>query len=79
VHLASQLRSLALAVSDVELKLAGRSEILDCMMDLHNDLTQWSVDTEHGKAAEEVMAIVDEYLLRVQKAGLTASTTEQKN
>jgi hypothetical protein len=60
-----------LEVSDVELRLAGRSEILDCMMDLHNDLTAWSVNTEHTKAADEVMAIVDQYLLRVQQAGLT--------
>lgn len=72
MHVADQLRTLALSVSDVELKLAGRSEILDCMMDLHNDLNDWAVNTEHDAAADEVMAILDQYLLKVQQAGLTA-------
>jgi len=70
VPLSDQLRSLCLAVSDVELRLAGRSEILDCMMDLHNDLNEWAVNTEHDRAAEEVMAILDQYLAKVQQAGL---------
>lgn len=73
MHLASQLRALALSVSDAELKLAGRTEILDCMMDLHNELTRWSVNTEHDSAAAEVMAIVDQYLVKVQQAGLTTT------
>lgn len=71
MHLASQLHSLALSVSDLELRLEGRTEILDCMMDLHNDLSRWSVNTAHDQAAKEVMEIVDQYLLKVQQAGLT--------
>jgi hypothetical protein len=40
------------------------------MMDLHNDLNEWAVNTEHDRAAEEVMAILDQYLAKVQQAGL---------
>lgn len=74
MHLADRLRSLALEVSDVELRLAGRTEILDCMMDLHNDLNQWAVNTTHEAAAEEVMAILDRYLEAVSRAGMPTST-----
>jgi hypothetical protein len=77
VHLGDTLRSLALDVSDIELKLSARNGMLDAMMDLHNDLNGWAVNTEHDQAAEEVMAIVDQYLARVQQLGLT--TTQQPN
>jgi len=76
VSLGSTLRSLALSVSDLELKLAGRTEILDCMMDLHNELNVWAVNTEHDQASQEVMAILDQYLAKVQQIGLT---TPQKS
>lgn len=77
MHLASQLRSLALSVSDAELKLAGRTEILDCMMDLHNDLNRWSVNTDHEIAAQEVTAILDQYLQKVQQLGLSKTTNRR--
>lgn len=70
MHLGQSLRSLALNVSDVELKLAARNGMLDAMMDMHNDLNRWAVNTEHDQAAEEVMAILDQTLARVEQLGL---------
>ena len=70
MHLGQSLRSLALGVSDLELKLAARNGMLDAMMDMHNDLNRWAVDTEHDQAAQEVMAILDQTLARVEQLGL---------
>jgi hypothetical protein len=69
VHLGTSLRSLALSVSDVELKLEARNAMLDAMMDLHNELNAWSLNTEHDLAAVEVTAILDRYLESARMAG----------
>lgn len=76
MHLGTSLRSLSIEVSDVELKLAARNVMLDAMMDLHNDLNDWAVNTDHGQAAEEVMVILDQYIENARMAGCP---TTQKN
>lgn len=70
MHLSDQLRALALGVADVELKLEARSAILDVMMDLHNDLNEWAVNTEHDAAAQEVMTILDQFLDAASRVGM---------
>jgi hypothetical protein len=35
--------------------------MLDRVLDLHNDLTDWATNTEHSDAAREIMEILERY------------------
>lgn len=48
---------------DAEAHQLSQAAMLDLTFDLHNDLTQWAVNTEHNDAALEVMAILEQYVL----------------
>lgn len=59
--LAPRLRALVVEVSSLEEKCENQSKLLDSVLDLHNDLTDWATNTEHSEAAMEVMAILEQY------------------
>lgn len=59
--IAPRLRALIVEISAIEDKCENQSEMLDHVLDLHNDLTDWATNTEHSDAAMEVMAILERY------------------
>jgi hypothetical protein len=61
VPIAPRLRALAIEISSLEEKANNQSEMLDRVLDLHNDLTDWATNTEHSDAAREIMEILERY------------------
>lgn len=69
--IAPHLESLMIQAQAMDRQNVARAEMLDRTFDLHNDLTDWATDTEHGGAALEVMAILEKYAsprLKIQSA-----------
>lgn len=65
--LAPQLRQIALDIARMESQSANQAQMLNSVMDLHNDLTDWATNTEHTEAGLEVMAILETYIKKVVK------------
>lgn len=59
--LSSRLRSFVTEISSLEEKADNQAKMLDHVLDLHNDLTDWCTSTEHSEAAQEVMTILEQY------------------
>lgn len=45
----------------IEGSMDTQRAMLDHTFDLHNDLTDWAVNTGHSEAADEVLAILERY------------------
>lgn len=73
--IAPRLRQLALEVSRMERHATQQSQLLDSLFDLHNDLTDWAVNTEHEEAALEVMAILEKYVRKAKKGSSDLSVS----
>lgn len=65
--LAPQLRQIALDVARIETQTVKQAQMLNSVMDMHNDLTDWATNTEHTEAGLEVMAILETYVQKAAK------------
>lgn len=57
--LAPQLQELISAAKSADDKLSAQRAMLDARLDLHNELTDWVANTDHGDAAAEVLEILE--------------------
>lgn len=62
MQIAPQLEEFARRVRIIEKAAGSNAVMLDTVMDLYNDLTEWATSTEHDEAAMEVMAILEQYV-----------------
>lgn len=75
MELAIQFEQFTSAVSALEKRVDSQGQIIDSLADLHNDITDWAVNTEHESAALEVMAILEQYIQHASKAAGTVNPT----
>lgn len=71
--IAPRLRALVVEISALEVKCNNQSTLIDCTLDLHNELTDWATNTEHGDAAMEVMAILEKFAQPTQVSRQTTA------
>lgn len=69
--IAPQVQAFAEQVATLETRLAVREQMLTRLMDLHNDLLDWAVNTEHAEAAMEVGAILETYIKKAADKTVT--------
>ena len=70
--LSQDLFKVADQLSALEAHVKSMSTMLDRVLDLHNDLTDWATNTDDEKSAMEVMGILEMY---VQKAPNSSNVT----
>lgn len=69
--IAPQAKAFAEQVALLETKLDVREQMLTRLMDLHNDLLDWTTNTEHAEAALEVGAILETYIKKAADKTVT--------
>lgn len=70
--LSDDLRVVAQQLSELEKQFEAQRTMLNSVLDLHNDLTDWATDAADERSATEVMGILEMY---VQKSKVKGSRT----